>query len=644
MTDLAIHHCYLVIRRPAGTVAPWLKGDDHQAVARRVQAIVLPMLEELVAPRLRDSPDAQRMPLEIDLTLAARDFAGAAPLARPALRARLADAVEAALAAAEREQVQAVPTPAVPEPEAEGGVAEVPAPILSNPAAPVLRFLERLFATDGQAAAISALTTPRLEHLLGQVLATLSPGPATAPEFAAVDSRSIPATQTSGGQAAQRDALLAVLGGLATSLAASQISATRPPAPADAKTLRAQAEAILAALERGRVETGTARDHGAEQPNDRTGIVAGGSVRDEPAAASHPGGKLRHRLEQANSGCVTCLSQGRHALDSALPFLVHAVLARHGITDAMTLDMPNWVSCRTLAAAVALKALSSGPGGWSTGDRRSVAQAVDLVAAPDGADFAAASARLSDSGACCRATAGAALLGSLDARGALPLVLHRSRLVLFDPGGLYPVASGTPATLLPLLRRVGRTYFLAPADTGVWRALDAAGLAILAEGPALPGERAVTVAGPDGWRGHATPATRLSSGLRARLAADAALVARADQIWHGLDAGAPLVMGATDQDPARALSEVSTLLAGFALADIGWSLFRHDPASWADPDPLLVRGRFADLAGWLEVGARRITVVLPLGRRAFDLRDAGLLGTVGALPWLPGRDLAFRVG
>lgn len=644
MTDLAIRQCALVIRRPAGTAAPWLDGDDHRAVARRVQAIVLPMLEELLAPRLRDRPGAQDLPLEIDLTLAARDLAGAAPLARPHLRARLADAVEAALAAAELNAPRALQARAAQERDAAPVPHEGPETMPAPPAAHVLRVLKRLFAGGAQAGAISLLSLPTLAALLEQVLDALPPGPSAAPRIAATHREPASSAHARGGRDAPRAALVAALEALATALSAARRSAAEAQPVADMKALRAQAERALAEAARGPARARDGHKPSPERPAERARLAGTETARPRVADPSRPEGPRHRPIDDASTGSVTGLAPGRHDLDSALPFLALAVLARHGIADAMTLDMPDPASCRTLAAGVALKALPCGPTGWNAGDLRSSAQAVGLGTAPDGAAFAAAAARLSSGGACCRAVAAAALLGSLDTHGTLPLVEHRDQIVLFDPGGLYPVACGTVPALISLLRATRRTFFLAPADPGVWHALDAAGLPVIAEGPALPAERAAPVAGPGGWRGRATPATRLSRGLRARLPVDAAQAMRATEVWHALDAGAPLTRHPADRDRMHALSDLATLLAGFALADIGWNLFGHDPASWAEPDPLLVRKRFADLSGWLEVGSRRITVILPLGRRALDLRDAGLLDTVGVLPWFPGRDVAFRAG
>jgi hypothetical protein len=226
----------------------------------------------------------------------------------------------------------------------------------------------------------------------------------------------------------------------------------------------------------------------------------------------------------------------------------------------------------------------------------------------------------------------------------LPLVTADGRVAVFDPGGLYPVAAGGIDALAPLLRDTGRTLFLSPPDSDVWAVIEKAELPAVAEGPALRSERATVVAGPGGWRGHATSAVRLSPRLRARLPGDAAAAARAADVWQALTRDTSLVAAPADDARTRALDELAALLAGFALADMGWRLARRDPASWAEPDPLVVRDRFADFSGWLELGATRITIALPLGRRFTDLRDVGLLDTVRTPRWWPGREIGFRGG
>jgi hypothetical protein len=648
MSDIVIGQCDLRIRRPAGTAPPWLADDDHRALARRVQGIVLPMLEELLAPRLAARPGAQGRNLRLDLKLTALDLSGVAPLARPALRARLVEAVENALADAE-----AAPFPDTPA-RPDASAADTPAPPVRTPApatgigATAATYLTQLFADDHSAAAARLLPTDRLVDLLAQTLAALAAGRSEG-------SPTIGSTDNAGDHPApdrlpdrQRAELLAVLRELA--------SLARAPVGDDAMDTaagRAAQRAIATArrlLDRVRMARPavTKAVRGTEQPHSDTAISAPRSEAEghepRPAGSSVNTALPVPLLVEASAG----IAPGRYFVDHVLPFLGLAVLARHGIANALMLDTKSRDVLAAVAAAVALKSLppdtARGAGAWPAGARQAVTLASGLDSAPDGATFAAAAGRLGNSGSFARAAAAAALLGSLAPRCALPLVVRDDRLALFDPGGLYPVAAGAPETLLPLLADIGRLLFLHGTEPTVWAALVAAGLPVVAGGPPLADEQAAPVIGPRGWMGRASATARLSPGLRARLPDDAAVAGRAAEVWSALGPQASLLARPALGGNDRLFDELTTLLAGFVLADMGWALWRRDAATWEQPDPLLVRDRFADLSGWVEVGTRRITVALPLGRRFSDLRDAGLLDTVAGLPWWPGREIAFRGG
>jgi len=95
-------------------------GDEHTRLlallgkikGTRSVVALLPMLEELLAPRLLAHPAGLWRDLRLDLKLTALDLSGVAPLARPALRARLVEMVENALIEAEaRRRNQKAPSP-----------------------------------------------------------------------------------------------------------------------------------------------------------------------------------------------------------------------------------------------------------------------------------------------------------------------------------------------------------------------------------------------------------------------------------------------------------------------------------------------------------------------------------------------------
>ncbi len=646
MSDIVIGQCDLRIRCPPGTAPPWRGDDDHRALSRRVQGIVLPMLEELLAPRLLARPAAQWRNLRLDLKLTALDLSGVAPLARPALRARLVEIVEIALAEAEASAIPDRPT------GTDAGTADAPpGPVpTAGPAARIAAmlaaYLARLFAGDHSAAAAWLLPTDRLIALLEQTLSTLTTGSlasrlTTVPPATAAD-HPAPAGLAGG----ERVELLAALRDLA-SLARPPTDGTATDTVAGREARRAIANAQRL-LDRVRMaEPATAQAvRRTDQPLGHAAVGAHPTI--VAGSEPHPAGPAANTALPATPllEVAAAIVPGRYFVDHALPFLGLAVLARHGIADALMLDTASRDVFAAIAAAVALKSLppdtARGPGAWTTEARQAAALAAGLCSAPDGATFCAAAARLRNCGEFARGAAAAALLGSLAPRGALPLVVRDGRLALFDPGGLYPVAAGAPEVLLPLLADTGRLLFLHGTEPAIWAALAAAGLPVVAVGPPLGDEPAVPITGPRGWLGRATAAVRPSPGLRARLPDDAAVAKQAAEVWSTLGPQASLLARAALEGADRLFDEFTELLAGFALADMGWSLWRRDPASWEQPDPLLVRERFADLSGWVEVGTHRITVALPLGRRFSDLRDAGLLDTVAGLPWWPGQAIAFR--
>jgi hypothetical protein len=84
-----------------------------------------------------------------------------------------------------------------------------------------------------------------------------------------------------------------------------------------------------------------------------------------------------------------------------------------------------------------------------------------------------------------------------------------------------------------------------------------------------------------------------------------------------------------------------SLLAGVGLAALAWELWRRHGER---THPGLAIGRLGDLDGRVRLGPDAVTVQMPLGRRHADLRDSGLLRTVGEVPWLQGRRLELLGG
>ena len=88
------------------------------------------------------------------------------------------------------------------------------------------------------------------------------------------------------------------------------------------------------------------------------------------------------------------------------------------------------------------------------------------------------------------------------------------------------------------------------------------------------------------------------------------------------------------------VEDTLTLAATIALSQIAWTLWKDfEPTS-----PSLSLYRFADLDGRIEFRDDAVRVIIPLGQRAFDLEEHGLLQDVLNVPWLDGRPLEFSKG
>jgi hypothetical protein len=292
---------------------------------------------------------------------------------------------------------------------------------------------------------------------------------------------------------------------------------------------------------------------------------------------------------------------GRPARESrispVLPFLALVPLARTGWLDTLAVAVEaakltdHWP---TLAAAIAFKVLSPPEHGW----RRSPE---DLAAA---AAFAGVGEPLAEGALPADARLLAppldAVLGRSLADGhrpGAPLVLtvayQGDGLVLLDGEGLFPMA---------------------------W-ADDAAGLASWLH--ACADARIVLGPGAGPW-----PAAQREPG-------DQDLLRRADLVLAELGRR-PALPVAAGPDLERSL----TLGAGAGLAAIAWTLWgEHEPT-----DPVLAIDRLASLGATVRHGGERMSVVIPLGARYFDLQRHGLLGEVREVPWLDGRTIEIVGG
>lgn len=319
------------------------------------------------------------------------------------------------------------------------------------------------------------------------------------------------------------------------------------------------------------------------------------AVRSSPGLVSaQPSGSAA--LSQA-APCPPARPPTEVRISSALPFLILVPLAGTGWLDTLAVAVEAaeltdyWPS---LAAAIAFKVLSPPEDGWRRPPE-------DLAAA---AAFAGVAGPLPEG----TLPAGARLLAPpLDA------VLGRSLVDGHRPGAPLVLAAAGKGDGLVLLEGEG-LFPMAWAD-------DAAGLASWLHACA----DARIVLGPGAWPG---PAARGEPG-------DQDLLRRADLVLAELGRRPALPVDA-DPDLERSL----TLSAGAGLAAIAWTLWgEHEPT-----DPVLAIDRLASLSATVRYGDERVSVVIPLGARYFDLQRHGLLGEVREVPWLDGRTIEIVGG
>ena len=170
-------------------------------------------------------------------------------------------------------------------------------------------------------------------------------------------------------------------------------------------------------------------------------------------------------------------------------------------------------------------------------------------------------------------------------------------LMLFDSDGFFPVATGTAQHLAVLV---------APSGSPVVLARELA-------------------------RGSVTEALD-SLQIRHRICDDERCE-QAAASWNAILAERPALPRGTEMAGERSLA----LAASLALGSIAWTLW-HDREA---VHPLLAIERFHDFDARVNVNARAVHVLLPLGKRFWHLRDEGLLSDVPEVPWLGSRVVHF---
>lgn len=650
MTDIHIGHCHIRASPAPGSGLGWAGEAEQRAFAARVQRLVLAMLDELLAPHLAGrEPTAVPRTLALNLALSARDLSGAAPLARLHLRDRLRGAIAEAFTRAPA----APPRPEHLPASARGAARASPdAPLPSGPVrapspARLLDLLVEWCRARQLGYRLAAFADDALASVLEEVLAELAavegtraggsgsadPPPAAAPAFAAARGRrrslraalealveAATAAREIGAGPAQEARLARALGGARRALHGKARDAERQDRPGATVTRASESAAASKRVQRP-----------GEHP---PAVVVAGPA---PARATVP-----------FDFPSLALPNGHYRLDSVLPFLALQPLARHGIlAPAAAMDRRGEAgeALCALAFAAALRMLDPpGPDGrWSDAQRRTAALLVGRAAPLDGAALRDAAARADEICALTSGSLAGALIAGHRPGLPMPLLADGDALVVFEAEGLYPLCRLSGGRIAQAFAGGAETFYLPDPDAALLHQVDAAGLGAVAPGAPARGEGWRPAAAPGGWRGMTNLAPERFAATAMHLPQTARAARRAAEVWHALTAARPLLAQPAD-DGFLHFDRTAALLAGLALADIAWTMFGRDPASWMEPDPLLAVERFADLSGVLEVTSASAIVTLPLGARFADLRDAGLLDTIAAVPWWPGRAIAFRGG
>jgi hypothetical protein len=669
-TEVHIRHCRIEVRPAAGSGLHWADAEAHHAFAQRVQTLVLSLLDELFAPYLAGlAPDEVPRSLVLDLRLRPDDLEGAAPLARQNLRDRAGEALAEAIARAPESEPAAdpAPEPAPARAAARPNGADGADPLGGEPAAGPAGALALLLAwhRDRQLEYRLALfSNALLVRLIEAVLAELGDraAPARAARVAPAPSPSVRAAAAPALEVAARQDLRKALHALVVAEAAvAEAAASRgrldavPLKRAIAGAARALRRAQPAALpqdgEAAAAEP-TPSGTGPLEGLERSQALASRSGGSHPASGSARPAAWPHRAPRPPAPApvlASPLGEGRYDLESALPFLALQRLAGHGILAAAAALNESCGEAEAIAAlayTIALRSqdLPAEAGRWSATQLADAARLAGRSQPPESAELIAAARAAGEICEAAAAAVGATLIAGHKAGLPLPLLADSGLLVVFESDGLYPICRLSGPRVAEAFAGRDECFFVAYPDPALLCDIDTAGLLAVAAGPPARGESWRSAVAGRGWRGMTNLAPGRFKALAPALPATERAARRASEIWQGLTCDRPLVPGSSPDGELLELDRTAALLAGFALADIAWTLCGREPAAWAEPDPLLTVERFADLSATLDVAPDRVTVTLPLGARFTHLRDAGLLETVGQVPWWPGRTIAFEGG
>jgi hypothetical protein len=376
-------------------------------------------------------------------------------------------------------------------------------------------------------------------------------------------------------------------------------------------------------------------DHRATVSDEHAALIARAiawaerDARDNPPAMSAASVAVERRQPASSPSLPT---QGR-----ALPFLLLPPLAQIGFLDALAASFAAVGRSDVLAAfavGLALKVLPPPERGWRrrADDVASAAAIAARAALPDELTVLADE----NDEALWSPLAVALTQPVLEAHTAgqpfFAIPVDGTQALLVDGEGLFPVAYTQAAELPALLG--GATGPLgvprALATPALLAALDAAGIEFFTDAPPVRGEHWNAVVVGPGERVWTNTSVARSLVASWRGLVDATV--DVPPLWRALTAERPLAPAAR----AGRFDAIVAQAAMLGLAFIAWTLWRDKGAA----HPSLALSRFSDLDARLTFSDAAIDVVLPLGRRAQDLRARRLLNDV-APPWLHPRTVRF---
>jgi len=687
MSELTIHHCKVRLVRHGG----WGWGPNPEALARNL----VRALPGLLAPLLSQAPsrDAREIvapvrlliPLKFAELLALAEEHAAAPAGTASATTAVARRCAAALQHALQPQIGCAESAQI-EPERQPGNSRgLARDNTSQPtAADVLhRFLLawssrgdlglflRLLSTDALttwhqalwpgsnlAPAVDLATAPAAE-LAAAVRQWLAQLPGTDGGVRERCLRRIVVAVAVGAElrlALDAPTLWQAIDGLCPFAASTAVQPGSDPFSAGARA-SAQGAVDLASPENALVSNGAALrladpggTQGTIQPdeaNEPPVSVAAGcrpttTFADEQAALSagspgHQDAKPRHEKR------LVALWTGVLQVESALPFLLLGPLRQAGYLDAVA------AACASVDLLDALPAWASGLARKVLPPRRGSQRTTDAAVAFAGMPDVQVEPALRD-----LTRQGARLVGPLDAALALallrghtggrPLLLlqpvpETSGWLLVDSEGLLPIAwAQFLPHLEPLLPHLEAELLLVPGDAvgpALLHWLNEQGLRFLTNVPPTRGEdwRAVRFGANGCWTNDVRTAATL---LAQHGEALDGFAEPARRLWQALTVDRSLLPKEAD----RALDHSLALAAALGLGQLAWTLWGAQEPT----EPLLALERLGSLDARVHISEDRVRVVLPLGKRALDLKAAGLLDDVPGVPWLGGRVVTFGKG